>query len=59
MARIEFPCGAKGDPSFCPNLCRYGKFCKIKAKNEEPRGLQDKDAVQEIKDDTPNVEIYY
>ncbi len=59
MAQMEFPCGAKGDPGYCPDLCRYGKFCKIKAKKEEPRGLQDEDEIEEIKDDAPKVETYF
>jgi len=36
--QIRFPCGSKGSPGFCPNVCQYGKFCKIKEKKEEPRG---------------------
>ena len=59
MARIEFPCGAKGEPDFCPDLCRFGKFCKVKDKKEEPRGQQEESSIQEMKEDVPKVETYY
>ena len=55
-----FPCGAKGSKEYCPDLCQYGKFCKIKEKKEEPRGLQEEEEVEEIKEeDSPDVEFYY
>ena len=38
-----FPCGAKGSDNFCPDVCQYGKFCKIKDKKvqEQPRGFSE------------------
>ncbi|MBW2996962.1 hypothetical protein KY349_01325 [Candidatus Woesearchaeota archaeon] len=59
---IRFPCGAKGRPEFCPDLCNYGEFCKIKEKKEDekPRGLQEEEPVEEIRDeDVSDVEFYY
>jgi hypothetical protein len=66
---IKFPCGAKGRPEFCPDLCNYGEFCKIKEKkvDTEPRGLQeDTDAEELLKDEESDpsdedvkIETYY
>lgn len=59
---IRFPCGAKGRPEFCPKLCQYGSFCNLAKKKEEekPRGLQEDEPVEEIRDeDISEVEFYY
>ena len=58
---IRFPCGAKGRPEFCPDLCNYGTFCKlVKDQASKPRGLQEEEPVEEIRDeDVSDVEFYY
>jgi hypothetical protein len=63
---IEFPCGSKGRKEFCPDLCQFGEFCKVKDKKEEqPRGVAGLEAAQEQEEenDEPQedekVEIYY
>lgn len=63
--QMQFPCGAKGEPDFCPDLCRFGRFCKIKdrktkaaaeeGKEEERTGEEENTADKE----EPKVELYY
>lgn len=38
---MVFPCGSKGRSEFCPSLCQYGKFCKVKHKKIEPSKAAD------------------
>lgn len=45
---IKFPCGSKGSPDFCPDLCQYGKICNVKDKKKDvPRGLHEGTASKE------------
>lgn len=54
----KFPCGASGKPEYCPNLCSYGKFCKIKDQYKpEPRGLQEEKPEENETEDF-KIEIY-
>ncbi|MFH1064410.1 MAG: hypothetical protein V1729_04985 [Candidatus Woesearchaeota archaeon] len=62
---MKFPCGSKGSPDFCPNLCQYGKFCNVKDKKKEvPRGFQETPVHKEKSDadsaqEQSKVEFYY
>ena len=63
---IIFPCGAKGRAEFCPGVCQYGKFCKIKEQKEEPKprglaGLEEDAKQAEVVEDKEEskVEFYY
>ncbi len=61
--KLIFPCGAKGSPGFCPDVCQYGTFCKIKEKNKpqprRPEEQEEEGRIEEIKEDKPEVEFYY
>ncbi|MBW2964446.1 hypothetical protein KY363_03215 [Candidatus Woesearchaeota archaeon] len=57
---MKFPCGSKGRPEFCPSLCQYGKFCKVKHQKVEPSRAAD--LLKEEKEDSgnvPKVRFYY
>ena len=67
---IKFPCGAKGRPEFCPDLCNYGKFCKMKERRrkddlivpspiEETENESDNEEIEGADEENTNVEIYY
>ncbi|MBW2966874.1 hypothetical protein KY362_00140 [Candidatus Woesearchaeota archaeon] len=53
---IKFPCGTRGRPEFCPDLCQYGKFCKVKEKKLAADAVKAHDLVEE-KEDTPEEEF--
>ena len=57
---MKFPCGTKGRPEFCPDLCQYGKFCKVKEKKEELNPPAEKliEETDEPQEDV-KVEAYY
>lgn len=57
---MKFPCGTRGRPEFCPDLCQYGKFCKVKTKKAEmnppaKKLLEEQEEPQE----KAKVEFYY
>ena len=56
---IVFPCGAKGGPEYCPDLCPYGKFCKIKEKKPEMPIEEEEGTIEEISEERQDVEFYY
>ena len=51
-----FPCGANGSANFCPDVCQYGKFCKIKEKkvDAQPRGMTSEDILNDEPEDELN-----
>ncbi|NQU78499.1 hypothetical protein HQ545_01895 [Candidatus Woesearchaeota archaeon] len=55
--KVTFPCGATGKPEFCPSLCNYGQFCKVKENKTEP--IEETSEPEQKEDKEPNVEIYY
>jgi len=61
--QLKFPCGAKGSPGYCPDVCQYGKFCKIKDRKAEPAPSADELLNEKEKEDAPSeepkVEMYY
>ncbi|MFC1741950.1 hypothetical protein ACFL3V_05420 [Nanoarchaeota archaeon] len=64
MQEIKFPCGSRGAAGFCPDLCQFGKFCKVvEQKQEQPRGLVEEKEQDTESDETPSedakVEMYY
>ncbi len=53
-----FPCGANGSPNFCPNVCQYGKFCKIKEKKEKKTDTKPRElSSEQLLDDSPEDEL--
>lgn len=60
---IRFPCGTRGRPEFCPDLCQYGKFCKVKEKKLEADRFSAQDLVETPEEtegsDDVKVEMYY
>jgi len=60
---IKFPCGGKGRKEYCPNLCQYGKFCKIKdqvvEENSTAQDLVEKESQNTSDDSDVQVEKYY
>ena len=64
MEQVNFPCGSKGASGFCPDLCQFGEFCKVKGKDQQqkPRGLapeNKKSETENIPDEDVKVEMYY
>ncbi len=57
---VEFPCGSKGEANFCPDLCQFGKFCKVKDQFEaKPRGLPEESEEKQEEKTDEKISVYF